>query len=75
MIPLSVYDQLARVGPFGYTLWLHHVWPSRGIVSPPSPVPLCLLWCSARGPNELTPLGSLYQHWTPGGAHWNASAT
>ena len=39
MIPLSVYDQLARVGLLWLYVMLHYVWPSRGTVSPPPPVP------------------------------------
>ena len=62
MIPLSVYDQLARVGLLWLYVMLHYVWPSRGTVSPPPPVPPLL---KRKRANDLTPLGpyqALYQH-------------
>ena len=59
MIPLSVYDQLARVGLLWLYVMLHYVWPSRGTVSPPPPVPPLPPLLKRKRANELTPLGPL----------------
>ena len=59
MIPLSVYDQLARVGLLWLYVMLHYVWPSRGTVSPPPPVPPVPPLLKRKRANDLTPLGPL----------------